>query len=49
MQSTIRKTFLAAMLALSAVGADAIPAYPGKIKARQADGTEIIIHYLVAH
>ena len=34
------------MLALSAAGADAIPAYPGKIKARQADGTEIIIQRL---
>lgn len=46
MQHKFGKTLLAAMLALSAVGVDAIPAYPGKIKVRQADGTEIFIQRL---
>lgn len=43
MRNIFRKTFFASLLALSLSDASAIPAYPGKISARQADGTEILI------
>ena len=43
MKINAKKTLLASLIALAASSASAVPAYPGLMTARQADGTELAI------